>query len=172
MYDWTKQATESKPKFKSLNKNATIKCNVACIVMKRKLKKCSFILEQKLTEIQYLASLLMVNYWRSILFQTFGSCYLFRLILACTCNVHVAKVSKRIFFIYNLARAGICESDFTQVYISIIQPVLEYACPVWHPGLSKAQSSEIERIQKRCLRIIYQECTYTETFLISGLDTL
>jgi len=65
------------------------------------------------------------------------------------------KVNKRLFCIYNLARAGICESDITQVYISIIQSVLEYApCPVWHPALSKAQANEIERVQKRCLIII------------------
>jgi len=77
-----------------------------------------------------------------------------------------------IFCIYNLARAGICQSDIAQVYISIIRYVLEYACPVWHPGLSKVQSNEIERVQKRCLRIIYPERTYTEALLISGLHTL
>jgi len=79
-------------------------------------------------------------------------------------------VNKRIFCIYNLARARICESDITQVCISIFRSVLEYACPVWHPGLSKAQANGIERVQKRCLRIIYPERTYTEALLISGLD--
>jgi len=82
------------------------------------------------------------------------------------------KVNKRIFGIYNLAIAGICEADITQVYISIIQSFLEYACPVWYPGLSRAQANEIERVQKRCLRIIYPERTYTKALLISGLDTL
>ena len=43
---------------------------------------------------------------------------------------------------------------------------------MWHPGLSKAQTNEIERVQKRCLRIIYPKLTYTEALLISGLDTL
>ena len=71
-----------------------------------------------------------------------------------------------------MARAGIYESDIIQVYISIIRSVLEYACPVWHPGLSKTQSNEIERVQKRCLRIIYPKLTYTGVLLISGLDTL
>jgi len=75
-------------------------------------------------------------------------------------------------YIYNLAHAGICESDITQVYDSIIRSVLEYACPVWHPGLSNAQANEIKRVQKRCLRITYPERTYTEALLIFGLDTL
>ena len=43
---------------------------------------------------------------------------------------------------------------------------------MWHPGLSKAQTNEIERVQKRCLRIIYPKLTHTEALLISGLDTL
>ena len=59
-----------------------------------------------------------------------------------------------------------------QAYISIIRFVLEYACPVWHSGLSKTQSNEIERVQKRCLRIIYSKLTYTDALFISGLDTL
>jgi len=82
------------------------------------------------------------------------------------------KVSKRIFCLYNLSRAGIFESDITQVYISIIRSVIEYAGPVWHPGLSTAQSNEIERVQKLCLRLIYPERTYTEALLICGLDIL
>jgi len=28
---------------------------------------------------------------------------------------------------------------------------LEYACAVWHPGLSTKLSKDIERVQKRCL---------------------
>ena len=38
-----------------------------------------------------------------------------------------------------LFRAGVPASDIVCVYISrpIIRSVLEYACPVWHPGLTK-----------------------------------
>jgi len=59
-----------------------------------------------------------------------------------------------------------------QVYISNMRSVLEYACPVWHPGLTKTQSNEIERVQKRCLRIIYPKLTYIEALLTSGLNPL
>ena len=72
------------------------------------------------------------------------------------------KVGKRMFCIHYLARAGISEADIVHVYCSIIRSVLEYACPVWHPGLTKAQSKEIERVQKRCLRVIYPSLTYSE----------
>jgi len=50
---------------------------------------------------------------------------------------HVAymlrKVSKRMYCIIYLVRAGLPTSDILCVYCSIIRSVLEYACPVWHP---------------------------------------
>ena len=36
-----------------------------------------------------------------------------------------------------LVRAGVPTCDVVCVYTSIIRSVLEYACPVWHPGLTK-----------------------------------
>ena len=42
-------------------------------------------------------------------------------------------------------------------YTAIIRPVLEYACPVWHSGLTAGQSKAIENIQKRALRTIYAD---------------
>jgi hypothetical protein len=48
--------------------------------------------------------------------------------------------------------------------------VLEYACPVWHPGLNKKQTSYIERIQKRCLKLIYPEHSYSDALQMSGLE--
>jgi len=41
-------------------------------------------------------------------------------------------------------------------YISVIRPVLEYGCAVWHHGLTVAQSHKLESLQKRALRIIHQ----------------
>ena len=65
------------------------------------------------------------------------------------------KVAKRFYCILYLVRAGIKNEDILIIYCSIIRSVLEYACQVWHPGLTKKQSSDIERVQKRCLRLIY-----------------
>ena len=47
------------------------------------------------------------------------------------------KVAKRMYCINYLVRAGLLTSDILCVYCSIIRSVLEYACPVWHPGLTK-----------------------------------
>ena len=35
-----------------------------------------------------------------------------------------------------------------------VRSILEYAAPVWHSGLTKQQSNQIERIQKQAFRII------------------
>ena len=53
-----------------------------------------------------------------------------------TWNAHVdtivSKARKRVFTIYQLKRAGIRQCDLLRVYVIVIRPVLEYACPVWH----------------------------------------
>jgi len=82
------------------------------------------------------------------------------------------KVSKRMYCIRYLVRAGVRESDTITVYTSIIRSMLEYACPVWHPGLSVEQSNEIERVQKRCLKLIYPSLSYNEALSVSGLKRL
>ena len=73
-----------------------------------------------------------------------------------TWNAHVdtivSKARKRVFTIYQLKRAGIRQCDLLRVYVSVIRPVLEYACPVWHTSLPMYLSDNIETIQKRCLR--------------------
>ena len=49
-------------------------------------------------------------------------------------NAHVYTIVSmdrtRVFTIYQLMRAGIGQCDLLRVYVSVIRPVLEYACPV------------------------------------------
>ena len=49
--------------------------------------------------------------------------------------------------LYQLKRAGISQLDLVTVYISVVRPVLEYACPVWHTNLPTYLSDSIELIQ-------------------------
>ena len=82
------------------------------------------------------------------------------------------KVSKRYYFIYQLVRVGLPASDIIVIYCSIIRSILEYACPVWHCGLTSSQSADIERVQKRCLKIVYPALSYREGLQIAGLEKL
>jgi hypothetical protein len=70
-----------------------------------------------------------------------------------SCGYILSNAVKRFYYIRYLVRAGIRDTDVVEVYCSIIRSVLEYACPVWHPGLSKKLSNSIERVQKRVIKL-------------------
>jgi len=61
-----------------------------------------------------------------------------------------------------LKRAGIAHSDLLRFYCSVIRLILEYACQVFYCYLPLYLSEEIERIQRRALRIIFPGCSYSE----------
>ena len=76
------------------------------------------------------------------------------------------------YWIIYLIRAGVSQNDILCVYCSIIRSVLEYACPGWHPGLSKKLSKDIERVQKRCLKLLFPSLSYSESLVKAGLERL
>ena len=82
------------------------------------------------------------------------------------------KSAKRLYVVYQLVRAGINTRDIVSVYCSLIRSILEYACPVWHAGLTVAQSNDLESVQKRVLRIIFPGLSYNEALVFSGLERL
>ena len=45
-------------------------------------------------------------------------------------------------------------------------------CPVWHPGLSKKLSKDIERVQKRCLKLLFPALSYAESLSKTGPERL
>ena len=53
--------------------------------------------------------------------------------------------------LYQVKRAGSEQKDLLEIYLTVIRPVLEYACPVWHPHLPKYLSDSIQRIQRQAL---------------------
>ena len=58
-------------------------------------------------------------------------------------------------------------------YLAKIRPVTEYACQVWHPRLNKGDSTLLETIQRRALKIIYRNNDEYESHLLkAGLPTL
>ena len=84
----------------------------------------------------------------------------------------VKKAGKRLYMMYQLKRAGISQSDLVTVYLSVVRPLLEYACPVWHTNLQQYLSDDIETIQKRALRCIFRGARYAEILSNVGLQTL
>ena len=91
-------------------------------------------------------------------------------------NAHVdeiiVKARKRVYMIYQLKRAGINQNDLIRIYVSVIRPVVECTCPVWHTNLPKHLSANIEIIQKRCLKTIFPGHQYENILQMVNLPTL
>ena len=73
-------------------------------------------------------------------------------------NSHVthllAKASKCLFVIIQAKKFQFSTHTIITLYQWFIRTSLEYAAPVWHPGLTQRQHDMLERVQKRVLRII------------------
>ncbi len=63
----------------------------------------------------------------------------------------------KIYAVIMLTKAGLSKQDILDVYCAKIRPIMEYACQVWHPGLTKEQSDSLETIQKRVLKTVYKD---------------
>ena len=81
----------------------------------------------------------------------------------CRNDNHVASIPRIVIDNNDIARV---------VYVSVIRPVLEYSCPVWHTSLPMYLSDNIETIQKSFRRTIFPGHSYDEARSISNLPTL
>ena len=68
-------------------------------------------------------------------------------------NHVIKKAAKRLYLLKVLKSYGAPEKDLMAFYTSVIRSVLEYGAQVWHGSLTGEQCYDIERIQKRALRI-------------------
>ena len=84
----------------------------------------------------------------------------------------VKKAGKRLYKLYQLNSAGITQKDLVSVYVSVVRPVLEYACPIWHTNLPQYLSDNIEVIIRRALKCIFPGLGYEEILRRVNLDTL
>ena len=89
-------------------------------------------------------------------------------------HVHniVKKASKRIYYIVLLKRYRLPSNHITQVYTTLIRPILEYCCQLWHFRLTKEQSDLIERLQKRVCKIVFNDCSYDNCLTMMGINRL
>ena len=82
------------------------------------------------------------------------------------------KAAKRLYFLRLLKRANIPALDIVHVYCSTIRSLLEYACEVWHPGITKQQCDNVELIQKRALKVAFPNLSYAEALKAGNIQTL
>ena len=84
----------------------------------------------------------------------------------------VKKANTRLFYLRQLKRAKLAASDIISAYLTIMRPILEYACQVWHPGLTEEQHNLLEGIQIRTLSLAYPNMDYCEALTAANLPTL
>ena len=63
--------------------------------------------------------------------------------------------------------------DIVRIYSAVLRPVIEYACQIYGPMLTKTQNKKIERLQRIILKIVYGfDTSYREALALSGLQRL
>ena len=88
-------------------------------------------------------------------------------------NALVRKANKRSFLLQNYKSNGVSKDKLKTVFTASIRSVLEYTSNTYHPQLNRGQNNLLERVQKKCLKIIYgYGKSYQELLAASGLDTL
>ena len=87
-------------------------------------------------------------------------------------NDVVSKSSKRVYLLVQLKRAKVPIQDILQFYSVCVRPILEYASTVFHYSIPKYLSDEIERVQKRALRIVYPNLHYEDALVEAGMESL
>ena len=71
-------------------------------------------------------------------------------------NEGIKKANKRLYFIILLKRAKVSPKDIVNFYCTVIRPILEYCAPVFHYTIPSFLSEDLETVQKRALKTIYQ----------------
>ena len=85
----------------------------------------------------------------------------------------IKKANKRYFLMLRYKRAGLPTSKLKDIYGSVIRSCLEYSVPVYHPQLNQYQTDQLEKVQKRSLRLIYgYDKSYSDLLQLSGLNSL
>ena len=91
-------------------------------------------------------------------------------------NEHVAYIVKkslrRLYMLRFLKRANADKKTLITVYRTCIRPILEYCNQIWHFNTPEYLSNDIERIQRRALKIIHPSLSYNEALVVCNMSTL
>ena len=91
-------------------------------------------------------------------------------------QAHVTELSKKgmlkLWMLRRLKKIGTSQSTLLDLYKKQIRSLLEYAAPVWHPGLFDMDIQELERVQKTALAIIYGRQPYKSVLRNNKIKTL
>ena len=80
----------------------------------------------------------------------------------------------RLWILRRLKNLGANTEELLDVYYKQVRSILEFAVPVWHPGITVAESRQIERVQKTALSIILgaQYLSYSNAIKVLDCEEL
>ena len=84
----------------------------------------------------------------------------------------VTKASKRLYALQVLSCGGVPPDGLISVYYAIIRPILEYCTELWNYAIPQYLSDELEKVQKRAMRIIFPGHSYDEALQLAYCTTL
>ena len=84
----------------------------------------------------------------------------------------LSRAATRLYYLRQLRRAGLGTDDLLGYYKAVVRSVVEYASQVWNSGLTRGQSEDLERVQKRALHVIFPDTDYDLARELSELQTL
>ena len=92
-------------------------------------------------------------------------------------SAHVESIKKkfksRFWSLIHLKRSGISGDDLFKLFNVFIRPVIEFCSVIYHPLLTKKQSSTLERMQRQATRLAYGwDISYQDICAIKGITTL
>lgn len=84
-----------------------------------------------------------------------------------------SKFNCRSWILRHLKMAGVPDATIANLYAAIIRPVVEYAVPVYHWLLNKSQSDDVEKLQRRAMKILFgPKTSYKEALKLASLPNL
>jgi len=105
----------------------------------------------------------MLSYLGSILMLVY-------LGLPTSISSHRKQVSD--YFLKQLRRAGVSSQQLLLYCTSVIRPVFEYASPVWHYSITRAESEQLESIQKWVIFTFSHGMSYPNLLFVFNLNSL
>ena len=126
--------------------SVTFSCNFSLILLRYKVIFLSGLLAEK----KKLSSLLLILFSDAKLLGVTISSDL-------SWNAHITEVikkaAKRLYFLIQLKRARVSQKDLCLFYVTCVRSVIDYAAPVFHYSLPAYLTHEVERVQRRAMRI-------------------
>ena len=84
----------------------------------------------------------------------------------------VSRTSFKIHSMRRLKRLEASDNCLMTFFLAHVLSILTYASPAWSCLLSKSNTSKLEQIQRRCLKIIHPNESYQQNLITTALPTI